>query len=289
VANRSKVMTGELPKWLNAVLIFGTMATVVLLEIRRPLRRSRDEKLTRDARNVAVSAMAAATVALAEKPVVLPLALKVHRRQLGLLKMVRLPVVVELLLSVVLLDYTLYMWHYLTHKVPFLWRLHLSHHVDLDMDASTALRFHPLELLLSVPWRAAQVRLLGISPLGLALWQTMTLMAILFHHSNLRLPYGLERRLCRLIVTPRMHGIHHSIVSYETDSNWSTIFSWPDFVHGTLRLNVPQQQITIGVAGYQRPEQLTLGRVIVLPFLPEPPHAEPDRDPQSIPQTILAG
>jgi sterol desaturase/sphingolipid hydroxylase (fatty acid hydroxylase superfamily) len=282
-------MTRPLPKWLNAMLIVGTLATVVVLELKRPLRRNRQDKLTRDVRNATVSLLAAATVSLAEQPVVTPLALAVHRQRLGLLKIVRLPLVAELALSVILLDYTLFIWHYLTHKVPLLWRFHKAHHVDVDMDASTALRFHPGELLLSVPWRAAQVRLLGISPLALALWQTLTLMAIMFHHSNLRLPFALERRLCRLIVTPRMHGIHHSVVRYETDSNWSTIFSWPDYLHGTLRLNVPQDGITLGVPAYQHPDRVTLRRVLEIPFRPELPAPQPQREPLSIPTTTLAG
>jgi sterol desaturase/sphingolipid hydroxylase (fatty acid hydroxylase superfamily) len=289
VAKRSDVMAGELPHWLNAVLVFGTLATVVFLELKRPLRKSRQSKLERDSRNIAVSLMAAATVALAEKPVTVPLSLAVHRNGWGLLKMTQLPLALDLLFSVVLLDYTLYLWHYLTHKVPFLWRFHRAHHVDLDLDASTALRFHAGELLLSVPWRAAQVYLLGISPLALALWQTLTLMEIMFHHSNLRLPLELERRLCRIIVTPRMHGIHHSIVRDETDSNWSTIFSWPDYLHGTIRLNVPQDAITIGVAPYQDPAELTLGGILELPFTPERPWTEPEREPLPIPKTTLAG
>jgi len=281
-------MTRELPRWLSAVLVAGTLATVVILELKRPLRRSREDKLKRDARNAAVSLLAAATVALAEKPVVASLSLAVHRNHWGLLKLVRLPASLDILLSLVLLDYTLYLWHYLNHRVPFLWRFHKAHHVDLDMDASTALRFHAGELLLSVPWRAAQVRLLGISPLGLAIWQTVTLMAIMFHHANLRLPYAFERRLCRLLVTPRMHGIHHSVVRQETNSNWSTIFSWPDYLHGTLRLNVPQQEITIGVAGYQAPEEVTLGRILQIPFRAEPPGRAPEREPSPIPRSTLA-
>ena len=287
MAKRS-ALSRELPPWLSAILICGTVATVLLLEIKRPLRRTREDKLSRDARNAAIALVAAATVSLAEKPVIAPLSLEVHRKRLGLLKLFRLPVAVELLLFVVLLDYTLYLWHYLTHKAPPLWRFHRVHHADLDMDASTALRFHAGELLLSVPWRAAQVRLLGISPLPLALWQTLTLMEILFHHSNLRLPIAFERRLCRLIVTPRMHGIHHSIVRQEADSNWSTIFSWPDYLHRTLRLNVPQQRITIGVASCQDPAELSLENLMILPFRAERAGREPGFEPQSIPITTLA-
>lgn len=294
MSRKGDSMTRELPGWLNALLVLGTAAAVVYLEMKRPLRRMRQDKLTRDTRNISMSLMTAATISLTEKPVTAPLALAVHRNRWGLLKLFRLPVAGELLLSVLLLDYTLYIWHYLTHKVPLLWSFHQAHHVDYDLDASTAIRFHAGEMLLSVPWRAAQVLVLGISPRGLALWQTLTLMEILFHHSNLRLPGNIERRLCRFIVTPRMHGIHHSIVRDETDSNWSTIFSWPDYVHGTLRLNVPQDEIVVGVAAFQDPAELTLGKVMKMPFVEERPSwqlsdgSTPQREPLPLPITALA-
>ena len=288
-------MSRELPSWLSGILIFGTMVTVVYTELKRPLREQTQDKVRRDVRNAAMSLMTAATISLTEKPLTTPLSQAVVRNRWGLLKLKRLPVGVDLLLSIILLDYTLYVWHVLTHKVPFLWRFHQVHHVDLDLDASTALRFHAIEMALSVPWRAAQVLLFGVSTKGLALWQTLTLMEILFHHSNIRLPAGLERRLCRIIVTPRMHGIHHSIVREETDSNWSTIFSWPDRVHGTLRLNVPQDEITIGVPAFRNPEELTFGKLMKMPFTAERPSwklvgdGKPEREePLPLPRTTLA-
>ncbi|MBJ6801675.1 sterol desaturase family protein [Geomonas propionica] len=288
MSGRRDRLKGELPKWLNGMLIFGTVAVVTAMELRRPLRKDRDDKLRRNARNAAFSVLAAATVGLAEKPVVGPLALRVQSKRLGLLKLLGLPAWAEVVLSVLLLDYTLFVWHVLTHKVPLLWRFHRPHHVDLDLDASTALRFHFGELLLSVPWRAAQVRLIGVSPFALALWQTLTLMEILFHHSNLRLPHRVERRLCRVIVTPRMHGIHHSVVREERDSNWSTIFAWPDYLHGTIRLNVLQDSVDIGVAGCQDPQQLTFSRVLAMPFTPQTEVEGPKREPLPVPTTVLA-
>ena len=290
----AEFMNRELPKWLSAILIFGTLATVVYFELKRPLRKMRQDKLTRNARNLLMSVMTATTISIAEKPVTALLCKAVKRNRWGLLKFRRLPVWAELFLSVVLLDYTLYIWHYLTHKTPFLWRFHLAHHVDLDLDASTALRFHAGEMLLSVPWRAAQVLLLGVSQFGLSLWQTLTLMEIMFHHSNVRLPEQVERRLCHLIVTPRMHGVHHSIVREETDSNWATIFSWPDRLHGTMQLNVPQQSITIGVAGFQKPEELTAAKILKLPFKVDRPNwllvdnGKPPRNALPAPRTQLA-
>ncbi len=284
----------EPPGWLSGLLIVGTGIAILYFENRRPLRKTRQDKIRRNIRNLFMSVTTAATIRASEKPLTGYLMKQGERRNFGLLRTVRLPAWADVCLSVVLLDYTLFIWHYLTHRVPLLWRLHQTHHVDLDLDASTALRFHPVEMLLSAPWRGAQVFFLGISPLALSTWQLLTLLAILFHHSNIRLPIGFERKLVRLIVTPRMHGIHHSIVQQETDSNWSTIFSWPDLVHGTLRLNVPQDRITIGVPAFQDPDQLRLGDILKMPVTADrhswPEGGSPERDRQDLagPRIMLA-
>jgi sterol desaturase/sphingolipid hydroxylase (fatty acid hydroxylase superfamily) len=190
----------------------------------------------------------------------------VERRKVGLLKSVALPRVLEIALAVILLDYTLYVWHVLTHRVSWLWRFHLVHHADLDLDASTALRFHFGELVVSTAWRAAQVLLIGVSPQSYLMWQNLLLVSILFHHSNVRLPVEAERRLNLLLVTPRMHGIHHSTVRGERDANWSSGLTLWDRLHGTLRLNVPQAVIEIGVPTYREPEELGLAAILKLPF-----------------------
>ncbi len=262
----------RVPAWLGAPLIVGAFVALAWWERKRPLRRGQVEpKLRREARNLAVAGVGALVLQLAEAPLVAPLARLVERRGWGLLKRVRLPVWLEVALACGLLDYTLYLWHVLTHRVPFLWRCHVVHHADLDMDTSTALRFHFAELALSIPWRAAQVTLIGVSPRALATWQTLLMLSIMFQHSNVRLPIEVERRLNRLIVTPRMHGIHHSIVKSETDANWSSGLTVWDWLHGTLKLNVPQQAIQIGVPAYRAPRALTLGRILAMPFGPERP------------------
>ena len=146
-------------------------------------------------------------------------------------------------------------------------RFHQPHHVDLDMDASTALRFHFGEMLVSVPWRAAQVVAIGAGPFALSLWQTLVLVEILFHHSNVELPARTERSLSWIVVTPRMHAVHHSIVPEETDSNWSNLLSVWDWLHGTLRRDVMEAEITIGVPAYRDPAEVTLPRVVEMPFV----------------------
>lgn len=256
----------KVPAWLSAPLIMGAFGILWFLERRRPLRRSVEPKLKRNARNLAVAGMAAAALQLVESPVIQPLTALVERRGWGLVKRVRLPKYLEVALAVILLDYTLYVWHVLTHRVPFLWRFHVAHHVDLDLDASTALRFHFGELAISTLWRALQVALIGVSPYALSVWQTFLLLSILFHHSNIRLPLALERKLNLILVTPRMHGIHHSIVREETDSNWSSGLTLWDWLHGTLRLNVPQAEITIGVPAYREPTEVELIKILTMPF-----------------------
>jgi sterol desaturase/sphingolipid hydroxylase (fatty acid hydroxylase superfamily) len=261
----------RLPIWISAPLVLGTFGLLLWLERRRPLRPRVEPTSLRTGRNVTVAALTAGALQLTERPIISRLTKLVGRRRWGLLKRLRLPAWLEISLAVVLLDYTLYLWHVLLHRAPWLWRIHVVHHVDLDLDTSTSVRFHAAEMIVSVGWRAGQVALIGVSPLALSLWQTLLLLSVMFHHSNIRLPIETERRLNRLIVTPRMHGIHHSIVQEETNSNWSSGLTLWDRIHGTLRLDVPQETITIGVPAYRSPEDVTLDKLIVLPFITQRP------------------
>ena len=253
--------------------IAALCALLLWLEHRRPLRREVEPKAVRVSRNLAFAGIAAVTVQAVEIPLVRPLAAVVEQRHWGITTLVSggwLGVAIALLL----LDYTLYVWHVLTHRVAWLWRFHVVHHVDRDLDASTALRFHAAELAVSVPWRAAQVVAIGVAPDVLALWQTCVLVSILFHHSNVRLPLAFERALNWVVVTPRMHGIHHSAVRAHTDSNWSSGLSIWDRLHGTFRGDVPQDAITVGVPAYQRRADVTLPHVLALPFVHQRPSWE---------------
>lgn len=260
------MVKNKILKWLGVPLGLGTFAALVWLENRRPLRRSVESKTIRNSRNLAIAGIAAAVLQLAERPVVEPLTKFVKRKNWGLLKIIRLPGPLETILAVVLLDYTLYLWHVLTHRMPFLWRFHVVHHIDLDLDASTALRFHFAEMLISVAWRAGQIIIIGVSPRSFAAWQMFLFPSILFHHSNVRLPPDIETKLSRFLVTPRMHGIHHSFVREETDSNWSSGLTVWDWLHGTLKTNVSQKEIVIGVPAYQNPVNVVLPKMLRLPF-----------------------
>lgn len=282
-----------LPGWLTGALVFGTLGVLFWLEHRRALRREVEPKLRRTVRNLSVAALAAATVQFVERPLVAPVAREVVARQWGLLQQWWLPAWIGVPLAVLLMDYTLYVWHILVHRVPFLWRFHKVHHVDLDLDASTALRFHFAEIAVSIPYRAAQLALIGIGPRDLSIWQTFLMVSILFHHSNVELPVRVERWLSRLLVTPRMHGIHHSIIESEANSNWSSGLTVWDWIHGTLRLNVPQQAVTIGVAAHRDPADVTLPRIVEMPFVSQEPSWQfpdgttPAREPAAAPPSHL--
>src|SRR5262249_20870344 len=152
------------------------------------------------------------------------------------------------------------------HMIPLFWRFHNVHHTDLDLDVSTAARFHFGEMIFSIGFLSLTVLVFGISPIMLVAFFIALEAATLFHHSNWRLRIELERILNLILVTPRMHGIHHSIVQRETNSNWGTIFCWWDKLHGTLRRDVPQDEITIGVPGYRDKRELTFGRLWLMPF-----------------------
>ena len=245
------------------VAVFGAM---LILERRRPLRRSVESKMRRVIRNLTTGATALAVAALLQAPLLVPVSQWVMTHRIGLLNVIAMPAALQAVVAVLLLDYTLWFWHFACHRVPFLWRFHLVHHVDRDMDASTALRFHFGEHALSTLYRCAQIVVIGATPLSVWTWQLILFASILFHHSNVELPHAFERRLVRFIVTPRMHGIHHSDRLNEANSNWSSLLSCWDFLHRTMVLAVPQGEVTIGVPAYHVASDVTIGRILVLPF-----------------------
>lgn len=237
-----------------------------MLEHRRRARPYVEPRPRHQGRNLAIAGLAAATVHLIEAPLVLSVARAVERRRWGLTAAIPAPRWARRLAAILLLDYTLYVWHILVHRVPLLWRFHLVHHVDLDLDATTGLRFHAGELTLSIPWRVAQILVIGVTPGALTTWQALTLASVIFHHSNSDLPLPLERLLCRVLVTPRMHAIHHSIVEAQRHSNFSSGLVLWDHLHRTFRADAETSAVTIGAAGYLEPDAVRLRRVLILPF-----------------------
>ena len=253
-------------KWLNGIFAVGAFAALYYFEKKRPLRRRIEPKIVNAGRDLAIAATAGIALRLLEKPTTDRLTALVEKKKFGLTKIFPLPKILETFFAVLLLDYTLYLWHVLTHKVPFLWRFHQVHHADLDLTATTAIRFHFGEISISVLFRAAQILVVGVSPRALKIWQNLLFASIFFHHSNLRLPRRFEEKLQKLITTPRLHGIHHSIEIDEMNSNWSSGLTIWDFLHKTFRNDVAQSEIVIGVKEFRRVEEISLPKMLVAPF-----------------------
>lgn len=257
-------------------LLFLMFVLCLWWEHKRPLRNKTQGKFRRVTTNLGIAAVGAVALRLLFYPIVLFISVWATREEVGILNLFKLPVAIHLFIAILALDYTFYFWHWLNHKVAFLWRFHNAHHVDLDLDVSTASRFHFGELIISTGFRSGQIILLGIDPFTLILFETLITISAQFHHSNIKLPLGFERHLNKFIVTPRMHGIHHSIVREETDSNFSTIFSFWDRIHRSLKLHIPQDAITIGVASYRYPQENTFLTILAIPFKKQRPWELPD-------------
>lgn len=250
----------------GAPVLFALFVLLMLLEYRRPLRGWVQGIFGRLIVNAGVSVPAFLVMRIGLIPGQLAVADWAREVHFGLLNVVAMPWWLHGASSFLLMDYVLYLWHILSHRVPLLWRFHNVHHTDLDLGVSTALRFHFGEMFLSGVFRVAAVLLLGAGPVAVLVYEVVFEASVAFQHSNCRLPHRLERLLSWVIVTPRMHGIHHSVVHRETDSNYSNLFNLWDRLHGTLRLNVGQDQITIGVPAYRDARELTVVGLLLLPF-----------------------
>lgn len=188
------------------------------------------------------------------------------QQSFGLVHLLELPSLVKFAIDFLLLDLSFYYWHRANHRFRFLWRFHNAHHIDPDLDVSTGFRFHFGEIAFSAIFRIVQVGLIGVSFTTFAIYELIFQANTLFHHSNVQLPLQLERWLNIILVTPRMHGIHHSQVPEESNSNYSVVFPWWDRLHQTLRLNVPASEIAIRIPAYTQSEDNKILNILSMPF-----------------------
>jgi sterol desaturase/sphingolipid hydroxylase (fatty acid hydroxylase superfamily) len=190
-----------------------------------------------------------------------------RQQPFGLLHWLALPAWVEWALGLVLFDGWMYTWHRLSHRVKFLWRFHAVHHSDRAMDVTSAVRFHTGEIAISSLARLAVLPVIGLTMPQLLLYEAILLPVILFHHSNIRIPSGLDRALRCVITTPWMHWVHHSAWQPETDSNFSSVLSIWDRVFGTFRLRDDPGTIQLGLDdGQEKGEWQSLRAMIASPF-----------------------
>ncbi len=186
----------------------------------------------------------------------------------GILNVLNPPNWIAVVLSIVLLDLAIYVQHAAFHAVPLLWRLHRMHHADLEFDVTTGLRFHPIEIILSMVIKLAVISALGAPALGVLIFEVLLNATSMFNHGNVRLATAVDRTLRWAVVTPEMHRVHHSIVRRETDSNYGFNLPWWDRLFGTYRAQpaAGHETMTIGIPQFRDPAELRLDRLLLQPF-----------------------
>ncbi len=254
------------PGTLKAAGAALALAILWLVEGVLPMFEGRSARAGHGARNLALGVGNAAVAAVIFAAATLFVTEGARERGFGLLHLLELPPWARIGLAVVIFDAWQYLWHRLNHRVRFLWRFHQVHHSDAELDATSGLRFHTGEIVLSSIARLAVLPLLGVTVAELLVYEAILLPIILFHHSNVRLPGRVDRRLRWLIVTPWMHWVHHSDHRPETDSNYSSIFSFWDRAFGSFRLRSEPRDIRLGLENVDRSEWGTLRGMLSMPF-----------------------
>jgi sterol desaturase/sphingolipid hydroxylase (fatty acid hydroxylase superfamily) len=227
---------------------------------------ARTNRVRHDAVNLALGLINATVTALLFAGAVLYITEASRTHQFGLLHHTDWPPPVTLLTALLAFDAWQYLWHRANHKIPLLWRFHAVHHTDTDLDATTAVRFHTGEIILSSTARLAVLPLIGITMPQLALYECILLPVILFHHSNIRLSPRADRLLSWLIVTPHIHWVHHSQIKSETDSNYATLLSCWDRIFKTFTHCEDPAQINFGLKDFKEQEWRSLPKTLAIPF-----------------------
>jgi len=261
---------GEGP--LRLSIFAGVFAVMALLELLSPSRKLGHAKGARWFTNIAIGGIDSLVVRLMAL-FVIPLAavstaLWAQSQNWGLLNWTALPQWLEIAIAVVVLDLAIYGQHVASHKIPMLWSFHQMHHSDVDIDVTTAIRFHPIEIALSMLWKIVVVLVLGPAALAVVIFEVILNGCAMFNHANLHLPPFLDRLLRLVIVTPDFHRVHHSIIRAETDSNYGFNLSVWDRFFGTY---IPQprkghQGMTIGLPNHQSEKPTGVVWSLALPF-----------------------
>ena len=246
----------------------GVFAMMALWEFLGPRREQAVGRVWRWPNNLGVVVVDTLLVRVLFPTTAVGLALLAEASGFGLFNALALPAWFAVLASVVILDFAIYLQHVLFHAVPALWRLHRMHHADLEFDVTTGLRFHPIEILLSMIIKLAVVASLGAPALAVLIFEVLLNATSMFNHSNVRIPLGLDRTLRWLVVTPDMHRVHHSILARETNSNFGFNLPWWDRLFGTYRAQpaAGHEAMTIGIEQFRDPRELGLDRMLIQPF-----------------------
>jgi sterol desaturase/sphingolipid hydroxylase (fatty acid hydroxylase superfamily) len=250
----------------------GTFAGIAIVmatwEWLAPRRRLAVPRRARWPGNVGVVVLDTVLVRILFTTAAIGIAVLSEARGFGLFQVLQLSLWFEIVASVILLDLLIYLQHVLFHAVPALWRLHRMHHADLDVDVTTGVRFHPLEILLSMVIKLGAVAALGPPAVAVLVFEVLLNATSMFNHGNVRLNTSVDRALRWLVVTPDMHRVHHSLIARETNSNFGFNLPWWDRLFGTYRAQPEHGHhlMTIGIEQFRDPRELRLDRMLLQPF-----------------------
>lgn len=251
---------------LGILLYWGVLLLFLFLEMAAAYRKPTVSKSRRWLTNISLSIFNSSIYHLLYSAVILTLLQWVALNNWGVLNLFDLPFWIKSLSGLLVLDFTIYLWHVMNHRIPFLWRFHRVHHSDLNMDVSTSNRFHVGEFLMSGLVRILVIYTFGIDLFTYILFHILVNLSTQFHHSSLTIP-GLVDRLWRILfIPPSLHRVHHSNIRDEHDSNYGVIFSLWDRIMGTLRRDVEQESIEIGLKYYTDFKHLGFFRLMIMPF-----------------------
>ncbi|MEQ8798354.1 MAG: sterol desaturase family protein [Salinisphaeraceae bacterium] len=266
----------QFESWIRLGVFGGVLAAMVIWEFASPRRRDDIPRLLRWSGNLGIVALDTVIVRLLFPAAAVGVALLAREGGWGLFNVFDVPGWLAILAAVVLLDFVIYLQHVLFHAVPGLWRLHRMHHADLAFDTTTGLRFHPIEIVLSMALKIAMVAALGAPPVAVLIFEVLLNATSLFNHGNVSLPPRLDRLLRWVVVTPDMHRVHHSWHPDETNSNFGFNLPWWDRLLGTYQ---PQPRdghdgMTIGINLFRDRKWERLDRMLIQPFV-GPTHSYP--------------
>lgn len=253
---------------IRLAFFIGVLAVMAGWEAAVPRRRRDISRLLRWSNNLGVVVVSTLLLRLTFPVLAVGLAAIAQQRGFGLLNLMDLPFWLALPVSLLVLDLVIYLQHVMFHAVPALWRLHRMHHADLEFDVTTGLRFHPVEIVLSMALKLGVISALGPPAAAVLVFEVLLNATAMFNHGNVRLPPGVDRVLRWIVVTPDMHRVHHSIRTVETNSNFGFNLPWWDRLLGTYRAEPidGHEGMTIGIEQFRTRRDLGIDRMLVQPL-----------------------
>jgi len=257
---------------LRLIMFLAIFTAVALFELKSPCRKLTTSKKTRWINNLAIVIGNPLLLRALFPLLAVDMAVIAHERCWGLLNILELPYWLEMVVGIILLDLVIYLQHLMFHAVPLFWRLHMMHHADLDFDLTTGLRFHPIEIMLSMGIKISAICVFGPPVLSVLVFEVILNGMAMFNHGNIKIPTLLDRFLRYFVVTPDMHRVHHSVIIREANSNFGFNLSFWDRLFGTYQAQPERghEGMTIGLSQFRDPKKLTLPWLIILPITGDP-------------------